>query len=231
MINNQEEHYFPLSVYVKEYMLNKVIYEMLCLICAIIIALTVLITICKQTCNCCCKNRKRYVAPETYQNRYASSWEKLSFYQRASSLQLLVTLLFTIKMVQCFAISYALERCVNSEGIYKQYDKVRVKGYEFNLCLSLTCVPSILQMLTQFLIILIYGSLANGFRTLYKEMYKSMNFCSLHFALFTYAGLRLFQFNLPEQYLSTSMIIYIEVLCSLMVSGSILIFTARISEV
>jgi hypothetical protein len=99
------------------------------------------------------------------------------------------------------------------------------------MCLTLTSLPPILQMFNQFLLLLVFGSLCNGFRTLYRDLFKAGNYSFFQLGLLFYVCLKLFEINMPQKWASTSNIIAIDVISTLLMSAMILMFSLRAIDV
>ena len=108
-----------------------------------------------------------------------------------------------------------------------RYKRVSIKGYEFNMCLSLTTLPPILQMFNQFTLLLVFGAMSNGFRTLYRDLNKAGNYGLLQIGLLLYICIKLLEINLPESMASTNNLIFFDTICSLLLSLMILLFSLK----
>ena len=90
-------------------------------------------------------------------------------------------------------------------------------------------IPSVAQMFSQFIIILLLGTLSNGFRTLHATIGKSIH-SGVTKSLFFVIGLRICAFYLPEKWVASENIVYLEMGCTMTISVAFLGFAFRLLD-
>ena len=89
-------------------------------------------------------------------------WEKKSLFKPVSTLTLLLVTLLALKMTQSYTIAYFTLNCKGS------------KIHSETNCQRIVAVPQIIQMFTQFTILLLIGALTSGYRVLTAELSRSV---------------------------------------------------------